>query len=612
MRRQTWIILVVAAMVLAATTNGLAKVPQGMFQIYEQNKTLGIGNYITEDFILLSYGMVVNTAVTRMEETVFYPEFMAFVNKIKETFPELKSSEHQSCLDFLNVLAALLSGDAGDGETPEVFAELKQVRHAGGMAMSPLMHQKIDYTQFRIRGKYTRSEELGRYFQAMKYAGGIFFPVLESNATGISPEQADFLTEQALWFARNIHENKTLLKAYQGFEKNIQALFGRCEDLTLEDYYQIDLQMEEANVADKRKALLALARDTDKQPSVISGPVRVDLLEKGVQSRDVLTGWRFIPQRYTPDRALFQKWVYDQVQEYKGEKKPFSHTIVNGRVVKGYPLGLELMSLLGSEVAEKKLEIGDEINYQGYKKGDDASRAMLLGADGMKGAHFQLMTDWLVNGKDVQADDHRRLNSCLAFWTYTSYISQLYTKQSYTSVSKGLGLYTPSQKRNTAWLEPASRLYEFLESRITVLQSIVKESENLSGILQSYAGILNRCRKIADQEVANQPLKDEDIEFLNTLDATLSSLIHQKDFPIVVDVHTEPTAGKVLEEGLGYPRIVEKKMQEQSLRGALFSYYEFKYPINSRLTDENWQLLLSNPERMGALEFSPGTTIEKD
>ena len=37
------------------------------------------------------------------------------------------------------------------------------------------------------------------------------------------------------------------------------------------------------------------------------------------------------------------------------------------------------------------------------------------------------------------------------------------------------------------------------------------------------------------------------------------------------------------------------------LHGAVFSYYEFKQPMNNRLTDEAWQQLLADPSERPAM-----------
>ena len=173
--KQQWIALLIAALILVVTGNGLAEQPTGMFQLYDQNKTDGIPNYITEDFILLSYGMMVNTAVTRMEETVFLPALNDLVEKMKNSLQASHTPAEQACLDFISVLAALLSGDAGDVGRPEVLAELNQIRNAEAMAVSSLMHQKNRLHTVSHTGKIHPIRSFGTVFSGNEICGDRFF-----------------------------------------------------------------------------------------------------------------------------------------------------------------------------------------------------------------------------------------------------------------------------------------------------------------------------------------------------------------------------------------------------------------------------------------------------
>ena len=69
----------------------------------------------------------------------------------------------------------------------------------------------------------------------------------------------------------------------------------------------------------------------------------------------------------------------------------------------------------------------------------------------------------------------------------------------------------------------------------------------------------------------------------------------------MVDVHTEQNTKQVLEEGVGYVNlmVVAYKVPDGRIligAGPVMSYYEFKWPMSDRLTDEKWQEMLeSNP-----------------
>lgn len=67
---------------------------------------------------------------------------------------------------------------------------------------------------------------------------------------------------------------------------------------------------------------------------------------------------------------------------------------------------------------------------------------------------------------------------------------------------------------------------------------------------------------------------------------------------IVADVHTDTNSGMVLEEAVGNPYHIFVAVPIEGnltvVKGAAFSYYEFKHPMSDRLTDEKWQEMLDN------------------
>ncbi len=441
----------------------------------------------------------------------------------------------------------------------------------------------------------------------MRYAGAVLFPVLESHATGLAAEQADFLTSQAMGLIhQTIHGDPSLLSRLKGLDDPLSWLFGPPDDLIRSDYIRVADKMKEKPMPEIRKALLERSREKGRQPLILSGLVDREALEEGVSAKDVLTGWRFMPSRFTPDSAAFQQLVYDQVRTYKGGKSPFSKTLINKQVVKGFPLGLELMALLGSQEAGKRLDASDERNYEGYENAAARAKDMLMlpSEKSMASKHFKIIEYWLTRGRtsEPEGDESRRLNTCLGFWTYTRYIALVYAKQSYTMGSKGL---SPSfAQRTAAYLEPADELYVYLQEQIRNLSGFMKTRDQKSR-MKEFLNILDKLRDISLRERQEVSLKETDITFLNNLDKMLLKLTGSKDQPIVADVHTEPNTQKVLEEGIGYPKIVEKAIKGQDLkaRGALFTHYEFKYPMNDRLTDDAWRKILNDEEKMKVLEM---------
>ena len=69
---------------------------------------------------------------------------------------------------------------------------------------------------------------------------------------------------------------------------------------------------------------------------------------------------------------------------------------------------------------------------------------------------------------------------------------------------------------------------------------------------------------------------------------------------VVADVHTDVNSGQVLEEGVGDAFVIyvvaPVEGQLAVTQGGVFSYYEFTYPMDNRLTDEAWQKLEPKPD----------------
>ena len=91
------------------------------------------------------------------------------------------SESERTAHGFLAILNGLLLGAASGLRVPEpeaVGRELAAIEASSGIAQSQLMRQRIYYSQFQVRGKHTRTLELGRYFRAVGYSGTVPFPLV--------------------------------------------------------------------------------------------------------------------------------------------------------------------------------------------------------------------------------------------------------------------------------------------------------------------------------------------------------------------------------------------------------------------------------------------------
>jgi hypothetical protein len=96
-------------------------------------------------------------------------------------------------------------------------------------------------------------------------------------------------------------------------------------------------------------------------------------------------------------------------------------------------------------------------------------------------------------------------------------------------------------------------------------------------------------------------------EFIKNFGDQLNSVIADVDnkakkTTIIADVHTDSNTKQVLEEGVGYVKLIVVAYKVPDGRiligaGPVMSYYEFKHPMDDRLTDEKWSKLVDHISR---------------
>ena len=539
--------------------------PTGFFAFYERNRREQVPNYVTEDFLVRAYLLTLEAAVTEYEEEHAAPALRELLPRLRAKLGSVTEAE-QAAQGYLAVLQALLAGrEAEAADPPGVAAELARVRAAEGLAESPLLRQRLDYSQFRVRGKYTRNAELSRYFQAVRVAGTVLFPLLESRATGISAEAADALTGAAWLISRALAEDEWATALYERATGPLDYVFGPLDAMTAAQYARHEVP---ESAGDGWRELRQQLFAEGVRPRVFGSYVDGELLEPGVGVADVLAGWQLLPGRWTPASAAFQELVHDRVGPYVGSggKAPFTLGAAAGVAVKAFPTVMELGALLGSAAARERLERAGETEYEGYDEAFDRAAAALKAPAGLATDHLELLRVGLTGGAG-----ERRLNTALGFWVQQRHGSVAYAKQSYTVGGRSM---PAMDRREEAWLEPAGELYRGL-----ALVARRAGSQLRSSRLEEYAALAERCA-----DLAGKALGADEVRFLNELDQSLSRLAGGPDRPVVIDYHTDANSEQAVHAALGWPREVRR----EGGRGASFAVYEFKRPTAERLDDESW------------------------
>ena len=137
-----------------------------------------------------------------------------------------------------------------------------------------------------------------------------------------------------------------------------------------------------------------------------------------------------------------------------------------------------------------------------------------------------------------------------------------------------------------------------------------------TGKLEPHGNPGAQVKTISGKELKEKPLTEEEYELIRSFGGQLehfwlealrdqaqeggrSMLLTNNRAPLVADVATAPP-NTVLEEATGYIdyiyAIVPVEGKLRIAKGGVFSYYEFPWPAEDRLTDEKWWEMLDNQQ----------------
>lgn len=535
-----------------------------------------------------------------------------------------------------------------DYVTEEVAEELDQITAHSGFLPSPIFHYTEDYSQYVPRGHYTRSEELKRFFKSMMWYGRMAFLLKGSDVYGpagdalISEEDADIATIGASLISVELTEVKANSEGgtdvYASDIWNrlyaVTAFFvGLADDLTPYEYLDavktvFGTELTAADLADDEKLLELKAELAElRSPEIYGGTGNVVIYppitkEKLDEVLEKTKGMRFMGQRFVPDSYIFQNLVAPTVGPYTGTEEPFTmeYTLVGPE--RCFPRGLDVMAVMGSERALEILEEDGDTDYVGTNTSYDKQLELLQAefnefdaADWNRNLYWSWLytLDALLKDYDegyptfmkTEAWQDKELQTVLASWSELRHDTILYAKQSYTPKLEGA---VEEPEPVVGYVEPVPEFY----ARILALTQMTREgldsleviSDTERSRLENLETVISRLLDIAKDELQNKELSEDDYEFIRNFGENLEGIVTGVDSDglettMVADVHTDCNTNQVLEEGVGYVDliVVAYKLPDGRIltgAGPVFSYYEFKHPMNDRLTDESWKDMLES------------------
>ncbi|NQT83786.1 DUF3160 domain-containing protein [bacterium] len=634
----------------------------------------GIPIFVTSDSLLHIYHIHFDEILKCVEENEFFASLVVMSNALLgeslaqyESFSDDLKEAARRNVAFFTVAMKLLGEEVSvpDYVTEEVNDELALIDAHEGFSPSPIFIYMEDYSQYVPRGHYTRSEVLQKFFKAMMWYGRMSFLLKGSEIWGpmgealISVWDARIQTIQASLITLALDSLETEGKSIAGIWNRIYAVtaffVGLADDLTPYEYKESimkvfgwPMDVEDFNDEEKMfdlKVELALLRS----PQIYGGTGHIFVLppitpEKLDEVLEKTKGMRLMGQRFVPDSYMFQNLVFPVVAGYLGSGHPFTMEVTPAGPMRCFPRGLDVMAVLGSDDALAILERDGDTDYVDYDKALNELVA-LFATFNEDDWNRNLYWSWLYTLKSLldsygqgypgfmqgRAWQDKQLNTALASWTELRHDTILYAKQSYTPPSS-----IPPEP-DPGCVEPVPEFYNRLRALTRMTRTGLSDMNVLDATqeerLRGLEEILGRLTDISIAEVEGRELSMEDCNYIRHFGGVLKPLVQglsdekARGTTLIADVHTDLNTYQVLEEAVGYVKYIVaayKIPQGKIVLGAgpVFSYYEFKWPMSDRLTDEKWTEMLENGEQppppdwvrsfMHPVTFSPATDDDID
>jgi hypothetical protein len=627
--------------------NGFVVVPFGaqqIYQIYQAAQDRGQPIFVTTDALLHTYHILYDYTLRFAEIEHFVGDLQglneamlaASLQQYKSASGPVQEAAERN-VAFFAVASVLLDPGVAvpSGVKKLVRAELALIEDHQGFTESPIFGYKEDYSQYVPRGHYTRNETFERYFKAMMWYGRMMFR-LKPGDRQEDVQKGRMETRQAILVVAALQSaavgDQPALAVWDRIYEPTVFFVGQTDDLNVYDYSQViqevygeSLALSDLEDEARLDAFIEKAM-TLRPPKIVSS-----FVTDQEEPEEVTKGFRFMGQRFIPDSYIFQQLVYDEVKLYQGTGQPFTKVDSMAGPIRGFPRGLDVASVLGSQRAEGIIEAEGDAEYDGYPEQLAKLRGEFAALPAEQWVE-NLYWNWLYSLRpllEVKGEGYpvfiqneawvdKDLNAFLGSWAELRHDTILYAKQSYTIMATSIEQPPPETAKG--YVEPQPEVY----ARLAALCKQMRVGLEDRGLLNpEYTDKLNRMESLllslktmAEKELAGETLTDEEyaqirgigdaLEGITTFSAEVEGQITSEAderMAIVADVHTEGNSGQVLEEGVGdaFTIYVVAPVEGQQVvaQGGVFSYYEFKQPMDDRLTDEAWQALEPKPDLPG-------------
>ena len=477
----------------------------------------------------------------------------------------------------------------------------------------------VDFSQFKPRGHYVKSEQLRRYFKAIMWCGRIDLRVAGYPGNSSARELGAALVLDDLLRRAGKFE------PWQHFDRVIQTFIGQTDSMTFAQLEEVLEQTKVRSPADVKD----LATLAGLQKEIEASKAGLQHITGDIyRTREPLTrSFTVLGQRFVIDSWVTSKVVYDEVL-WNGHEVPRripSCLDVAFAILANDQVAPEVVARINSTTGR---QFRDGLPYQHNLA---AARQVVDRLDRSAWGE-NLYMHWLGSLRelsrpttDVKYPECMRthawamksLNTQLASWTELRHDTILYAKQSYTRVS----CFYPA-----GYVEPVPAFWARLQQMAACGARLLEKTPyppNLkhlqttqAGFLRTFAARMETLKGIAEKELAQKELTKEETDFLQNLVQLQLGCGGPPDFTgwypglyygpredcnkwgaLVADVHTDPPSegdpGCVLHQAVGNVDLllvaIDNGKDRMVYAGPVLSHYELEMPGVSRKSDAEWR-----------------------
>ena len=579
------------------------------FEVYENNRYYYESNFVTVDSLMHTYHLFFSHLLKNLEKTKLSEAVSKMSTKMYEKsleqLKDAKGTNFQEAAErnvaFFAVANLLMENEIeADDKILEIAnKEVAKINAASGIEKCELTGSDEDYSQYKPRGYYDNDELLRKYFKVMMWYGRIQF----------NSKDNEMIKSAALM---NIALNEAGLNEWKDVYDITSFFVGTSDDLCFYEYYPLLQEVYGTGVTtkdiigntEKYNSLVVKVKELSV-PSINSIPIKMG-------EDNEIQGFRFMGQRFTIDAMIMQKLIYSAVEK-KGDG-----------TLRMLPDVLDVTASFGSEISYDLLKEQGDFEYERYKDNLDKLINELSTDEAKENLETSLYGNWISTLKPLlskkgkgypmfmQNDAWAKKDiECFAgSYTELKHDTVLYAKQ----VMAEMGGGDIPEYDDRGYVQPEPLVYERFKFLADETRDGLKDRGLLSSQDEENLKRLSELSKslydISIKELNDEVLSDEEYDFIREYGGTLEHFwydvmsydtgdeeINTEKYQasLVVDVATDPN-GQVLEMGTGRPCtiyvIVNVDGKVKIAKGSVYSFYQFAWPLEDRLTDTSFRVLM--------------------